>query len=120
MYHKPERQADISSFIAYLQQTFEEQSVGEIACGTGYWTQHVAPTAHSVVATDINGETLEIAKTQPFPRQNVTFSIADVYTLPEPTQPLDAGFGGFIWYLSSIHRIGYLFDLHHHSLGVFR
>ena len=97
VYHKPERQADINCLIAYLQQTFEEQSVGEIACGTGYWTQYIAQTAHFVTATDTNSEVLEIAKTKPFPRKNVTFGIADVYALPEPRQPFDAGFGGFIW-----------------------
>ena len=113
VYHKPERQTDISYLIAYLQQTFEEQSVGEIACGTGYWTQHIAPTARSVVATDINSEVLEIAKTKPFPRQNVTFSIADIYVLSEPTQPFDAGFGGFIWSHIPLSRLpGFLASFH--------
>ena len=97
IYDKPERQADLDYVANYLKKTFTDQSVYEVACGTGYWTQHIAQTACSVTATDINPEVLEVAKRKAFPQQNVTFDVADIYALPAPKQPFDAGFGGFIW-----------------------
>ena len=97
VYDKPERQADLYYVAHYLKKTFAEQSVYEIACGIGYWTQHIAKTAQFITATDISSEVLEVAKQKKFPQQNVTFNVADVYTSPLPKQPFDAGFGGFIW-----------------------
>ena len=97
VYDKPERQADLYYVANYLKKTFAEQSVYEIACGTGYWTQYIAKTAQFITATDISSEVLEVAKQKKFPRQNVTFDAADVYALPASRQPFDAGFGGFIW-----------------------
>lgn len=97
VYDKPERQADLDYVANYLRKTFADQSVYEIACGTGYWTQHIAQTARSVTASDINFKVLEVAKRKAFPRQNVTFDVADIYALPAPKEPFDAGFGGFIW-----------------------
>ena len=97
MYDKPERQADIAYLADYLATVFSNQRVLEIACGTGYWTQYLAQTAQSVLATDISPEVLEVAKAKDFPRQNVIFKLVDFYALPKPDQRFDAGFGGFIW-----------------------
>lgn len=116
VYDKPERQADISYLIAYLQQALKGQSVNEIACGTGYWTQHIAQTVRSVAATDINSEVLEIAKRKAFPRQNVAFDLADIYALPIPKQPFDAGFGGFIWSHVSLPQLPDLITSLHRTI----
>ena len=97
VYDEPERQADLDYVANYLKKTFADQSVYEVACGTGYWTQHISQTARSIIASDINSEVLEVAKRKAFPRQNVTFDVADIYALPAPKQPFNAGFGGFIW-----------------------
>ena len=96
VYRKPERQEEIRYLTHYLSQAFQDQSVIEIACGTGYWTQYIAQTARSVVATDVSPEVLEVAKTKDIPRQNVTFRLANLYRLPKPDHPFNAGFGGFI------------------------
>ena len=53
--------------------------VFEVACGTGYWTAHLATTAIAVHATDINGETLALARGRAYPRCNVTFGVHDAY-----------------------------------------
>ena len=113
VYEKPERQDDIAHLTKDLKQIFAGQRVFEIACGTGYWTQSIAQTAHSVSATDINPEVLRIAKEKQYAHRNVKFGIADIYQLPTSEYPYDAGFGGFIWshiplnelpvFLSSFH-----------------
>ena len=37
----------------------------EVACGTGYWTQHLAKTAARLVATDGTAEPLAFARLRP-------------------------------------------------------
>jgi ubiquinone/menaquinone biosynthesis C-methylase UbiE len=43
----------------------------EVACGTGYWTQHVAPLSQLTVATDFSGAMLAEAISTGIP--NVCF-----------------------------------------------
>ena len=40
------------------------QNLIEVACGTGYWTNHISKTATSIYATDINESVVKIAKEQ--------------------------------------------------------
>ena len=47
VYDKPERRADIAFLKAFLSSRFAQRSVIEVACGTGYWTQCIAPVAAS-------------------------------------------------------------------------
>lgn len=66
-----------------------------------------------VTATDINSKVLEIAKQKTYPRQNVTFDVANIYALPEPKQSFDTGFGGFIWSHIPLSRLpGFLASFH--------
>jgi len=96
IYLKPERQEDLRRAAAILQGLFKDRSVIEIACGTGYWTQHIAPSAASVFATDINDAVIEVARQKEIPEGKVTFGVADIYDLPRGNI-YDSLFGGFIW-----------------------
>ncbi|MEZ4771565.1 MAG: class I SAM-dependent methyltransferase [Bacteroidia bacterium] len=96
IYDKPERQADLVEATTFLQDCFAGKSVLEIACGTGYWTERIAATATSVLATDVNATVIDVAKNKTFPRHNVAFEVADLYQF-QPAEKYDAVFGGFIW-----------------------
>ena len=97
IYGKPERQADLASLRESIPAIFDGRDVLEIACGTGYWTQFVATRAASVLATDVNEEVLELARLKPFPRGNVEFACADIYSREDLSRQFDAGLGAFWW-----------------------
>ncbi len=97
IYDKPERQPDLRRLEALLPDLMAGRRVLELACGTGYWTQFLAPRATGVVAVDASAETLEIAATKQLPPQRVQFHVADVYDLPEKLGQFDGVFAGFWW-----------------------
>lgn len=96
VYEKPERQADIRILKQWLPSRFIGQHVFEIACGTGYWTQYIAPLASDIVAIDSSIETIKIAKTR-VSKDKVQFFVADAYLLPKTLGVFDAVFAGF-WF----------------------
>ncbi|GAA0742265.1 methyltransferase domain-containing protein [Ideonella azotifigens] len=96
VYEKPERQADIALLQAELPRRFEGLRVLEVACGTGFWTQFIAPAAKHVLALDASPETMAIAQQRVAP-DRVTFREGDAYALPEDWRGLDAAFAGF-WF----------------------
>jgi ubiquinone/menaquinone biosynthesis C-methylase UbiE len=114
VYAKPERREDIAFLRGYLPKAFAGRSVLEVACGTGYWTQFIAPAAAAMTATDATAEPLEIAKGRPG-TQSVRYALADAYALPSGLGPFDAAFAG-LWlshvpigrrreFFSSLHRL---------------
>jgi SAM-dependent methyltransferase len=96
IYAKPERQADLAEAACLLKTIFDGKHVFEIACGTGYWTERIAETAASILATDINPEVLDIAQLKHYPPGKVDFAIVDFYKI-ENRLPYQCVFGGFIW-----------------------
>ncbi len=80
VYFKPERQADLRAMEAWLSDQFVGRRVFEVACGTGWWTPHGARKAASWLATDVNPETLAIARAKTLPAC-VRFAQVDAYTL---------------------------------------
>jgi SAM-dependent methyltransferase len=97
VYAKPERQADLKLLRERCRGLFEGQDLLEISCGTGYWTECFAATARSVLATDINPETLEIAQAKPWDADRIEFTVADSFSLPDFGRRFSAGFAGFWW-----------------------
>jgi ubiquinone/menaquinone biosynthesis C-methylase UbiE len=94
VYAKPERQADLRQVERWLPGVFAGRAVLEVACGTGYWTRFVAPSAKRMSALDASAETLEIAKSRP-ENAAVQFIVGDAYRLPVAAQAFDAAFAGF-------------------------
>jgi demethylmenaquinone methyltransferase/2-methoxy-6-polyprenyl-1,4-benzoquinol methylase len=96
VYIRPERQADLRQIEQWLPTLFAGKSVLEVACGTGYWTQFIAPLAAAVVAVDAAPETLRIAASR-VPSRKVRLLVGDAYALPLLSERPNAGFAGFWW-----------------------
>ncbi len=96
IYQKPERQADLAQLRQMLPPLFAGQRVLEVACGTGYWTQYIAPVAEQVLALDAAPETMAIAAHR-VPIGKVQFMTGDAYALPQDQGRFGAAFAGF-WF----------------------
>jgi ubiquinone/menaquinone biosynthesis C-methylase UbiE len=96
VYAKPERQSDLRAVERWLPLQLADRKVLELACGTGYWTQFVAPVARSMVAIDAVQEPLKIAQARTH-KHSVTFLLGDAYCVPPGIGSFDAGFAGF-WF----------------------
>ncbi len=96
VYDKPERQADLAILRRRVADILGGHQVLEIACGTGYWTEVIAPGAASVLATDINQAVIDIAQGKGIAADKVQFALADAFDLPEVGN-ISACFAGFWW-----------------------
>ncbi|MGZ5118532.1 MAG: class I SAM-dependent methyltransferase [Burkholderiales bacterium] len=113
IYQKTERQADLARLRALIPSYFVERTVLEIACGTGYWTQFIAPVARSVTAIDINAETLAIARSKALPENRVSFEVGDVQRLSARNEIFTGSFAGFWWsHMRRRDRRDFLESLH--------
>ena len=113
IYDRPERQANLRRLRETLPRRFRGSALLEIACGTGYWTPHLAAEAASVLATDAAEEPLAIARAKPCPHGNVRFELADAYALPAWPRTFDGCFAGFWWSHVPKGRLdGFLAGLH--------
>jgi ubiquinone/menaquinone biosynthesis C-methylase UbiE len=96
VYLKPERQADLLEIRRWLPTVFKGKTLLEVACGTGYWTQYLAPVAEGVLAIDASPETVQIAQARVAPG-DVEFVIGDAYALPAKAHGFQSAFAGF-WF----------------------
>jgi SAM-dependent methyltransferase len=97
IYEKPERQHELAWLRTRVPELYRGRNVLEVACGTGYWTQFIAPAAHRVYACDINEAVLEIAREKRVPAGKATFFRADAVTLDGVPGGCNAAFAGFWW-----------------------
>lgn len=98
IYLKPERQQSLDSLKSWVSATLSNRHVLEVACGTGFWTQGIAQTALSIVATDVNSEVLDIAQSKLIPSNKVRFIQDDAFSLQKAVDTnFTAGFAGFWW-----------------------
>ena len=99
IYAKPERQADLALLSREVPELLAGQDVLEIACGTGWWTQFIAPRARALTALDASDEVLAIAATKPGV-QGVRFVRGDAYDPGAAlgrVQPFGAALAAFWW-----------------------
>ncbi|MCP5054780.1 MAG: methyltransferase domain-containing protein [bacterium] len=97
IYGKPERQSDLDKLRKMVPGSFAGHDVLEVACGTGYWTQHIARAARRITAVDYNPEVLEIARQKDFAGCRVLFHHDDAYSLTGINENHSAGFFAFWW-----------------------
>jgi len=95
-YQVPERLSELTLLQAWLIERTRGLTILEVAAGTGYWTEIVAPFAQAITATDLNAETLEIAATRRL-GQHVILQTADAYSLPRSTTIFDVGMAHLWW-----------------------
>ncbi|WP_284616120.1 class I SAM-dependent methyltransferase [Aquabacterium humicola] len=98
IYAKPERQAELRALEAELPGFFAGRCVLEIACGTGWWTLHGARDAAHWLATDLNPETMAVARSKPLPA-SVELRTLDAYSFEglAEGERFDAAFAGHWW-----------------------
>lgn len=112
IYAKHERQHDLAVLRKEIPSRLQGARVLEIACGTGYWTERVAPVAARVVATDVAEEPMDIARAKRYPG-NVEFCVADAYALPDSLGSFDAALAVFWWsHIPRQHIAAFLTSLH--------
>ena len=97
IYARPERQADLARLRERLAGLLAARCVLELACGTGWWTEAIAPQAAEVTALDANEEVLAIARTKRYPPGRVSFGIGDCYAPPDFGRRHDALLAAFWW-----------------------
>lgn len=97
VYDRPERQHDLAAMREQVAAALRGHVVLELACGTGYWTEVIAASADSVLATDINPEMIALAKLRALPPEKVQFRVVDAYQLPDDIGSYTAIFIGFWW-----------------------
>ena len=113
VYFKPERQADLRAMEAALAAPFAGRDVLEVACGTGWWTPHGARDAAAWLATDLNPETMAVARSKALPAC-VQFETVDAYSFAQIAgRTFDAAFAGCWWSHVPLARLpGWLAALH--------
>lgn len=95
IYALPERQADLRWLEQFIPRVFTDRRVLDVAAGTGYWTQFLAREAKSVLAVDVNPETLDLLRGRAL-GEHVSTSVQDAYALEE-LSGCNAAFVGF-WF----------------------
>jgi len=116
VYLQPERQPDLRAMERWLPSMFEGRRVLEIACGTGWWTQHGARRALDWLATDLNPGTMEVARRKPMPAC-VRFATVDAYTFAGVDDgPFDGAFAGCWWSHVPLGRLTGWLDAFHARL----
>ena len=95
IYAKPERQTDLKKLVAQLQADVAHCSVLELACGTGWWTERLAPHAASWTATDADAGALAVVQHKNIQGLNATQTL-NAYR-PQIASPVDCVFAAH-WY----------------------
>jgi len=94
---RAERAHDLAQVRERIAALVRGQTVLELACGTGYWTEVIAASAERVLATDILDEMIARAGRRRLPEGKVAFRRVDGLDLPEDLGAFSCVFIGFWW-----------------------
>lgn len=97
IYARPERQVDLARLRVRLGDLLAGRRVLEIACGTGWWTEAIAPRVAELTALDASEEVLALARAKRYPAGRVRFQAGDCYALPDFGRRHDALLAAFWW-----------------------
>jgi protein-L-isoaspartate O-methyltransferase len=112
-YDDTQTDAGYAALKAAHQAAFKGLDVIEIACGTGYWTEVIAQTARSVLATDIHAQLIEITRQRLKSLPHVRCQIADAYTLATVDGTFSGAFAQYWWsHIPKAMRSTFLHALH--------
>jgi SAM-dependent methyltransferase len=117
IYKRPERQDDLRSLKTIISSILQDRNVLEIACGTGYWTQFIAESATSILATDLNRDILNLARSKSYHTCPIKFLKSDAYLLENVREKFSAGFCGFWWSHVPMSRRAEFLKVFHSRLG---
>ncbi|MCC2956531.1 class I SAM-dependent methyltransferase [Massilia sp. IC2-477] len=92
-----DRQDDLEDMAEQVADLMRGHTVLELGCGTGFWTDAIAETAESVLATDISEAMLEVAREHGQGLENVRYRVVDALNLPGDLGKFTAVFAGFLW-----------------------
>lgn len=96
-----DRQDDLDDVAEQVADLMRGHTVLELGCGTGYWTDVLAETARSVLATDISEAMLNVAREHGEGLENVQYRVVDALNLPadlgSEVGKITAVFAGFLW-----------------------
>jgi len=97
IYTGPRWQDDLAVLGPRVAAFAADRRVLELACGTGFWTERAAERARGVHATDVNEDTLALARAKTYTAP-VTFERRDAYApaARETAALFDAGLAG-LW-----------------------
>jgi SAM-dependent methyltransferase len=90
VYASPRWQEDLERIRERIRAVFAGRRLFEVACGTGYWTRYAAERALGVHATDVNDDTLALARAKTY-RASVAFERRDAYAPATSRARCDAG-----------------------------
>nr|WP_299411643.1 class I SAM-dependent methyltransferase [Acaryochloris sp. IP29b_bin.148] len=76
-----------------LQTAAPSGNILELSCGTGLWTQHLAPLATKLIAVDASPEVIALNR-QRVSSVSVKYVVADLFNWT-PNQKFDFVFFGF-------------------------
>ncbi len=91
----PLRRRELAEMKLAALEFARNQSILEIACGTGFWTELVAGVARRILALDASPQMLKLARDKDLDASRVKFELADVYCLPDFAESFSAGLAGF-------------------------